>query len=31
MDKLTVSVRDHRYDVYIGSKTYDLFSTEYAD
>ena len=31
MDKLTVSVRDHHYDVYVGSKTYELFSSEYAE
>ena len=31
MDKLTVSVRDHQYDVYVGSNTYELFSTEYAE
>lgn len=31
MDKLTVSVRDHQYDVHVGSKTYELFSTEYAE
>ncbi|MDV6377678.1 3-dehydroquinate synthase [Sporosarcina sp. GW1-11] len=31
MEKLTVSVRDHRYDVYVGSKTYELFATEYAE
>lgn len=31
MDKLTVSVRDHQYDVYVGSNTYELLLTEYAE
>ncbi|WP_153732221.1 3-dehydroquinate synthase [Sporosarcina obsidiansis] len=31
MEKLTVSVHDHQYDVYIGSGTYKVFATEYAE
>ncbi|MEV9639117.1 3-dehydroquinate synthase [Mammaliicoccus sciuri] len=31
MEKLTVSVKEHQYNVYVGSKTYELFASEYAD
>lgn len=31
MEKLTVSVRDHHYDVCVGSGTYDLFASDYAE
>lgn len=31
MEKYTVSVRDHRYDVCVGSGTYDLFASDYAE
>lgn len=31
MDKLTVDIKNHVYDVYIGSETYHLFTTQYAE
>ncbi|GKV65683.1 MULTISPECIES: 3-dehydroquinate synthase [unclassified Sporosarcina] len=31
MEKLTVSVKEHTYNVHVGSNTYELFATEYAD
>lgn len=31
MDKLTVTIKSHVYDVHIGEESYDLFATQYAD
>ena len=31
MGKLTVNVGDHEYDVHIGTNTYKLFTTDYAE
>lgn len=31
MGKLTVTIKNHLYDVHIGQDTYDLFTTQYAD
>ena len=31
MEKLTVNVANHEYDVHIGQDTYGLFTTDYAE
>ena len=31
MEKLTVNIKNHEYDVHIGTDTYELFTTDYAE
>ena len=31
MEKLTVNIKNHEYDVHIGMDTYELFTTDYAE